>query len=123
MDLSLNSTQQTDENKSLNNLSINISVKENIGIDKLLDILKEKSLGSNSYTEKTAVINNIRHYNALSKAVDDLIEAIDSLKNNLSGEFISVNLRGAEDALGEIIGKVTTDDILNNIFDNFCIGK
>ncbi len=103
--------------------AIKISVKENIGIDKLLVALKEKSLGSNSYTEKTAVINNVRHFDSLSKAKIDLEEAINSLSSNLSGEFVSVNLRGAEDALGEIIGKVTTDDILNNIFDNFCIGK
>ncbi|PIW69022.1 MAG: tRNA uridine-5-carboxymethylaminomethyl(34) synthesis GTPase MnmE, partial [Ignavibacteriales bacterium CG12_big_fil_rev_8_21_14_0_65_30_8] len=60
---------------------------------------------------------------ALSKAKNDLLEAIVSLNNNLSGEFISVNLRGAEDSLDEIIGKVTTDDILNNIFHKFCIGK
>ncbi|MCF6269052.1 MAG: tRNA uridine-5-carboxymethylaminomethyl(34) synthesis GTPase MnmE [Melioribacteraceae bacterium] len=102
---------------------LKISVKENIGIDSLLELLKEKALGSGSFTEKSAIINNIRHFNALSKAKSDLDEGISSLNKNLSGEFISVNLRAAEDSLGEIIGKVTTDDILNNIFDNFCIGK
>ncbi|MDA3861302.1 MAG: tRNA uridine-5-carboxymethylaminomethyl(34) synthesis GTPase MnmE [Melioribacteraceae bacterium] len=102
---------------------IKISVKENIGMNDLLELLKEKSLGNNSFTEKSAVINNVRHFDALSKAKRDLEEAVISLNNNLSGEFISVNLRGAEDSLGEIIGKVTTDDILNNIFHNFCIGK
>jgi len=43
--------------------------------------------------------------------------------NKMTGEFISVDLRLAEEHLGEIIGKVTTDDILNNIFSKFCIGK
>ena len=105
------------------NEAIKISVKEYIGIDKLLILLKEKALGSNSFTEKSAVINNVRHFDALSKANKDLEEGIDSLKSNFSGEFVAVNLRAAEDSLGEIIGKVTTDDILNNIFDNFCIGK
>ena len=100
-----------------------ISIKDEKGIDKLLELLKEKSLGNNSFTEKSAVINNVRHFDALAKAKNDLEEAINSLNNNLSGEFVSVNLRAAEDSLGEIIGKVTTDDILNNIFDNFCIGK
>lgn len=102
---------------------VRISVKTGEGIDKLLELLKEKSLGSNSFTEKSAVINNVRHYDALSKAKLDLSEAISSLNNGLSGEFISVNMRAAEDSLGEIIGVVTTDDILNNIFHNFCIGK
>ncbi|MCF6357754.1 MAG: tRNA uridine-5-carboxymethylaminomethyl(34) synthesis GTPase MnmE [Draconibacterium sp.] len=112
-----------DNKKQTSKEVIQISVKENIGIDKLLEVLKEKSIGSKSFTEKSAVINNVRHFNALTKAKHDLSEATTSLNNNLSGEFISVNLRAAEDALGEIIGKVSTDDILNNIFDNFCIGK
>ncbi len=108
---------------TLNFSNIKISVKENIGINMLLEKLKEKALGSNTFTEKSAVINNVRHFDSLTKARADLSEAINSLNNNLSGEFVSVNLRAAEDTLGEIIGKVTTDDILNNIFDNFCIGK
>jgi tRNA modification GTPase len=106
-----------------NESNVKISVLNGSGIDELLELLKEKSLGSKSFTEKSAVINNVRHFDALSKAKIDLEEGVASLNNNLSGEFISVNLRGAEDALGEIIGKVTTDDILNNIFHNFCIGK
>lgn len=110
-------------NAVCDNSVIKISVKNETGIDELLEMLKEKALGSNSFTEKSAVINNVRHFDALSKAKKDLLEATDSLKNDLSGEFISVNLRGAEDSLGEIIGKVTTDDILNNIFHKFCIGK
>ncbi|MBU0475754.1 MAG: tRNA uridine-5-carboxymethylaminomethyl(34) synthesis GTPase MnmE [Bacteroidetes bacterium] len=110
-------------NKELNEADVKISVKEETGIEKLLEMLKQKSLGSNSFTEKSAVINNVRHFDALSKAKKDLVEAIDSLINNISGEFISVNLRGAIDSLGEIIGKVTNDDILNNIFHKFCIGK
>ncbi len=102
---------------------IKISVKENIGVDNLLETLKEKAIGSNSFTEKSAVVNNVRHFNALSKAKNDLEGAVTSLRNSMSGEFISIGLRGAEESLGEIIGKVRTDDILNNIFDNFCIGK
>jgi len=110
-------------NAVCDNSTIKISVKNETGIDQLLEMLKEKALGSNSFTEKSAVINNVRHFDALSKAKKDLLEATDSLKNDFSGEFISVNLRGAEDSLGEIIGKVTADDILNNIFNKFCIGK
>ncbi len=120
------STRQAQHTTPLINLDVadvKISVLNGTGIDELLELLKDKSLGSGSFTEKSAVINNVRHYDALSKAKLDLEEAIHSLKNNLSGEFISVNLRAAEDSLGEIIGVVTTDDILNNIFDNFCIGK
>jgi tRNA modification GTPase len=106
-----------------NKADVKISVKDNVGLDELLELLKNKSLGSGAFTEKSAVINNVRHYNALSKAKNDLLDGINSLNNNLSGEFVSVNLRAAEDSLSEIIGVVTTDDILNNIFGKFCIGK
>ena len=139
LDLYLGSARQPNSDRSLseaemtgasatplNNLDVadvKISVKSGIGMNELLELLKEKSLGSHSFTEKSAVINNVRHYDALSKAKLDLTDAINSLKEDLSGEFISVYLRAAEESLGEIIGVVTTDDILNNIFDNFCIGK
>ncbi len=100
-----------------------ISAKTGEGIDELLKLLKQKTFGSQDYTEKSAVVSNLRHYNALKKAKESLLTALDSVKKKMSGEFISVDLRNAESQLGEIIGKVTTDDILNNIFSNFCIGK
>jgi len=100
-----------------------ISAITGSGISDLLDLLKEKAIGSQSYSEKNAVVSNVRHYNALKKTKLSLVHAKNSIKNKLSGEFIAVDLRNAENFLGEIIGKVTTDDILNNIFSKFCIGK
>ncbi|MCK5087747.1 MAG: tRNA uridine-5-carboxymethylaminomethyl(34) synthesis GTPase MnmE [Melioribacteraceae bacterium] len=100
-----------------------ISAITGSGISDLLDILKEKGIGSQSYSEKSAVISNVRHYNALKEAKSSLVHAKNSIEDKLSGEFVAVDLRNAENFLGEIIGKVTTDDILNNIFSKFCIGK
>lgn len=100
-----------------------VSAKTGRGIEKLLALMKERAIGSKSYSEKSAVVSNIRHYNALKKAKENLEKARDSVNQKMSGEFIAVDLRNAESALGEIIGKVTTDDILNNIFSKFCIGK
>ena len=51
------------------------------------------------------------------------MNAVESLKGNMSGEFISLDLRKAEKDLAEIIGEVINEDILNNIFSKFCIGK
>lgn len=102
---------------------INISAKTGEGIKEFIEILKIKSLDTNTYSEKNAVVTNLRHKTALEIAENHLKKAIDSINGRLSGEFISVDLRNAESALGEIIGKVTTDDILNNIFSQFCIGK
>ena len=102
---------------------VNISAITGEGIEELFTKMKQKAFGSESYSEKTAVVSNIRHYKALKKAKEHLSNAQESIKNGMTGEFIAVDLRNAENSLGEIIGKVTTDDILNNIFSKFCIGK
>ncbi len=85
--------------------------------------MKQHAVVEGVYTEKSTVINNVRHYNALKRTVDYLDSAKKSINQEMSGEFIAVDLRNAIDSLSEIIGIVTTDDILNNIFDKFCIGK
>jgi tRNA modification GTPase len=102
---------------------VNISAKTGEGIDSLLGLLKSKAISSESYTEKGAMVSNLRHYEALSRAKHFLLCSSDSIQEKLTGEFIAVDLRNAESLLGEIIGKITTDDILNNIFSKFCIGK
>jgi tRNA modification GTPase len=102
---------------------VKISAKTGEGIDLLFEKLKEKTIGNESYTEKTAIITNLRHHNCLKKSRENLINARESILNKMSGEFISVDLRNAEMNLAEIIGEVTSDDILNNIFMKFCIGK
>ena len=93
------------------------------GIENLFFILKEKALGTSSYSEKGAVVSNSRHFECLRRAKESLEKVLESIEKRMSGEFISVDLRKAADDLGEIIGIVTTDDILNNIFAKFCIGK
>jgi tRNA modification GTPase len=68
-------------------------------------------------------VTNIRQKQALGAAIDSLRAAQTSLKRGLSSEFVAVDLRQGLDRLGEIIGEVTTEDILGNIFSKFCIGK
>lgn len=102
---------------------ISISAKTGQGIESLFSLLKKKALGNSNYSEKSAVVSNLRHYNCLRKAKESLLNAMESTNNKLSGEFISVDLRNAESNLAEIIGAVTSEDILNNIFAKFCIGK
>lgn len=100
-----------------------ISAVTGEGINWLFDKMKNTALGSSIYTEKTAVVSNLRHYESLRKATESLLSAKESISQQLTGEFISVDLRNAENSLGEIIGKITSEDILNNIFSKFCIGK
>ncbi|MCK9280396.1 MAG: tRNA uridine-5-carboxymethylaminomethyl(34) synthesis GTPase MnmE [Melioribacteraceae bacterium] len=105
------------------NADVKISAKTGLGMDELYQLLKDKAIGSSNYSEKTAIVSNLRHFEALKSAKRQLETALVSINEKLSGEFIAVDLRNAESSLSEIIGKVTNDDILNNIFSKFCIGK
>lgn len=100
-----------------------ISAKTGSGISDLFGILRQKAVGSSSYTEKSALVSSLRHFNALTEAKNNLFMAQNSISSHMSGEFQAVDIRKAVNSLGEVIGIVTSDDILNNIFQNFCIGK
>ncbi|MEJ2103216.1 MAG: tRNA uridine-5-carboxymethylaminomethyl(34) synthesis GTPase MnmE [Ignavibacteriaceae bacterium] len=100
-----------------------ISAKTGEGMMDFIKGLKEKIIGESIYTEKDAIISNTRHYNCLLKSKQNLNKALETLEKNMSGEFISSDIRAAELALAEIIGVVTPEDVLNNIFSKFCIGK
>ena len=102
---------------------IKISAKTGEGIDNLIDQMKQSTLGSANYSEKSAIVSNIRHFQCLCSARNSLSDAIVSVNQKYSGEFIAVDLRNAADFLGEIIGEVTSEDVLNNIFSKFCVGK
>ena len=117
----LNKIDKNEESDLKNDVSI--SAKTGKGIESLFSLLKLKALGTSNYSEKSAVVSNLRHYQCLGKTNESLLKALESINSGLSGEFISVDLRNAENSLAEIIGAVTSDDILNNIFTKFCIGK
>jgi len=102
---------------------IYISVLNGVGINLLFSKLVEVSTGTNVYSEKSAVVSSLRHFDCLKKAKESLLNGVSSVKNKFSGEFIAIDLRNAANNLSEIIGEVTSDDILNNIFMKFCIGK
>jgi len=93
-----------------------------------LNRLQEAMLGAASSVspkpaEGSVVVTNSRHHDALVRAANRLEMALQTLREGKSGEFVAVDLRGALNDLGEIIGVVTTDDILNSVFSRFCIGK
>jgi tRNA modification GTPase len=100
-----------------------ISAVSGVGIFKLLIGVKNLAILNSSYTEKSALVTNVRHYDCLKKAKENLLNAKNTATSNLSGEFLASDLRAAETAMAEIIGEVTTEEILNNIFSKFCIGK
>jgi tRNA modification GTPase len=100
-----------------------ISVRTGDGMTQFIEGLRKAALQDGAYTESDAIVTNIRHYNCLAKTRENLMKAKKTLTENFSGEFLASDFRAAEMALAEIIGEITPEEILNNIFSKFCIGK
>lgn len=102
---------------------IAISARNGIGIEQLEKSLYE-SASLPEITENDVIVTNIRHYEALQKAHADLQLVEEGMKNNLSGDLLSEDLRACIEHLSEIVGgAITPDETLGNIFKNFCVGK
>jgi tRNA modification GTPase len=104
------------------NPAVKISALNGTGLSRLKGRIIEKAL-KGSAEPGAAPVTNLRHLKALKKAFSSIKSFDAGLKKDLSPELLSVELRDALDAVGEIIGITTTDDILNRIFSSFCIGK
>lgn len=74
-------------------------------------------------TRNAVTISNTRHYEALVRALDAIRRVEEGLQEQLSGEFLSMDLQDCLTALGEITGQITSQEVLHNIFSKFCIGK
>ena len=99
-----------------------LSAKENIG----LEDLKEKLLSfvnTGALRNNDTIVTNSRHYDALLKAFEEITKVKNGLETNLSGDLMAIDIRQALYHFGEITGEITNDDLLGNIFANFCIGK
>ena len=74
-------------------------------------------------TRNAVTVSNARHYEALVRALDAIRRVEQGLQEQLSGEFLSMDLQDCLTALGEITGQITSQEVLHNIFSKFCIGK
>jgi tRNA modification GTPase len=105
-----------------NEFILEISAKKGINIDLLDKVLIEASRIGN-LDKDSVVVTNIRHYEALQKAAENLERVKDALSTGIPSDLIAQDLRQAIHFLGEITGEITTNEVLGNIFKNFCIGK
>jgi tRNA modification GTPase len=99
-----------------------ISAKEKTGIEELRLKLSEV-VGRNRIDSDDVIITNIRHYEALLHVTESLDRVISGLENHVPEDLLAIDIRQAIHYLGEISGEITSDEILGNIFKNFCIGK
>ena len=105
------------------NRVVRISAKNEMGLDVLKDTIRSWFLKNDFEPGQTPMVTRLRHQTALTQARDSIQQARSSLKAGMDGECIALDMRGALDSLGEITGAVSTEDILNRIFRDFCIGK
>jgi tRNA modification GTPase len=89
---------------------------------KILNELK-KHTDLSGLTDGDQVITNLRHFEALEGAGTALQRVMEGINNNLSEDLLSQDIRECLHYIGEITGEITTDEVLGNIFRNFCIGK
>ena len=99
-----------------------ISAKEHLGLDALESHLIEAA-ALPDISQSDVIVTNARHYEALTHALDSIHRVQDGLAMQLSGDFVSQDLRECIHHLSDIVGEVSTDSVLQNIFKHFCIGK
>jgi tRNA modification GTPase len=102
---------------------LNISATRGDGLEDLKDRIFESCLKDWKEGREGVVITNLRHMRAIENAKTSLDRAVSALIENQPLEILALELRDSLDRLGEIVGEVTTEDILNKIFNDFCIGK
>lgn len=101
---------------------IPISAKSGFGVEQLTDTLL-KLINTGTLRNNETIITNTRHYDALLKAFEEIQKVKYGLDSELSGDLLAIDIRQALYHFGEITGEITNDDLLGNIFANFCIGK
>lgn len=109
----------------LNNnlIFIKTSMKENTGIDEFEKAVKKLFLKGEISVDNEIIITNLRHKEALKEALNSLLLVKESLKANMPEDFYSIDLMGAYTSLGKIIGEEVEEDLINEIFSSFCMGK
>lgn len=101
---------------------IPISAKTGVGVEALTNALLNL-INTGALRNNETIITNSRHYDALLKAFEEIQKVKYGLDSGLSGDLLAIDIRQALYHFGEITGEITNDDLLGNIFANFCIGK
>lgn len=99
-----------------------LSAKTGMGVDSLKEALLE-FVNTGALRNNETIVTNSRHYDALLKALEEIDKVQAGLDSNLSGDLLAIDIRQALYHFGEITGEISSDDLLGNIFANFCIGK
>jgi len=102
---------------------INISAKNKIGIDKLYEKITEMFNINKINLDNEIVITNQRHKNLIRQAKESVKKAEEALKNNMPVDLISIHIKETLEKLNSITGESVSEDVINEIFSKFCLGK
>ena len=116
-------TAKEDVEKHLDKSIIAISAKENTGITELENKIKEMFFHGEVSFNDEVYITNIRQKNSLQDALDSLNLVVQSIEDDMPEDFYSIDLMSAYESLGKMIGESVEDDLVNEIFSKFCMGK
>ena len=103
--------------------SIKISALYGNGMNSLKDLIAKLAIGDYRIEVRNTIIPNLRHKIALEKSLEFAVSAGEELRKGTSFELIAIDIKEALDSLGEIIGVVAKEDVIDQIFNRFCIGK
>ena len=117
----LDDIQLAEVNNSITDI-FPLSAKTGFGIEQLTNSLLNL-INTGSLRNDETIVTNSRHYDALLKAFEEIQKVKHGLETGLSGDLLAIDIKQALNHFGEITGEITTDDLLGNIFANFCIGK
>ncbi|MCC1484559.1 tRNA uridine-5-carboxymethylaminomethyl(34) synthesis GTPase MnmE [Winogradskyella immobilis] len=117
----LTDTQLSEINKTIVDVLM-LSAKTGFGVEELTNSLLNL-INTGALRNNETIVANSRHYDALLKAFEETQKVSYGLDSGLSGDLLAIDIRQALYHFGEITGEITTDDLLGNIFANFCIGK
>ena len=116
-------TSKEEVEKYLEKTIISISAKESTGINDLENTIKEMFFHGEVSFNDEVYITNIRHKNSLQDALDSLNLVVQSIEDGMPEDFYSIDLMSAYESLGKMIGESVEDDLVNEIFSKFCMGK
>ena len=116
-------SEDDDRLTSVTSNILKISALNKTGIEELYDKISEMFNLDEINLDNEVLITNLRHKNIISKAKENALNAKNALENNMPIDIIAIYIRQILDDLGEITGEVVTEDIINEIFSKFCLGK
>ena len=123
VDLKENNLEENEEVKKINKKIIKISAKNGNGVEELYNEIEKMFQIENLETDGEIIITNIRHKNQIENGLKNINEAIKAVNNNLPIDIISISIKQTLEDLGKITGANVSEDIINEIFSKFCLGK